>query len=60
MIHDSIIPVMSLPTIDTVIPTTPIAANANWSNCNRLVNGLQNQLLLKNQLTSTRITLNKI
>ncbi len=29
MIHDSIIPMMSLPTIDTVIPITPIAANAN-------------------------------
>ena len=29
MIHDSTIPVMSLPIIDTVMPITPIAANAN-------------------------------
>jgi len=28
MMHDSIIPVMSLPTIDTVMPITPIAASA--------------------------------
>ena len=29
MMHDSTIPVMSLPTIETVMPITPIAANAN-------------------------------
>ena len=55
MMHDSTIPIMSLPTIDTVMPITPIAANANWSNCNRLTNGLQNKPLLKNQLTSSEI-----
>ena len=57
MIHDSAIPTMSLPTIDTIMPITPIAANANWNNRNRFANGLQNQLLLKNQLTNPEIIL---
>ncbi len=55
MMQDSTIPVMSLLIIDTIIPITPMAASATWISCNRLVNGLQNQPLLKNQLTSSGI-----
>ena len=54
MTHDSAIPIMSLLTIDTVMPITPIAARAYWISCNRLATCLQNQLLLKNQLTVSR------